>query len=125
MASRHNARGERLNHEDLLAVIEEALDAVSVIATAKQKLQAAKTIIQSRLNTSIPDSAAAPVSANNTSDRIVGTPETLSRTSIRSRTTLWQMERRGEFPKRVRLSANRVGYRERDVLNWIASREAK
>src|SRR5215467_24085 len=41
-----------------------------------------------------------------------------------SRTTRWRMERRGEFPKRIRLSAGRVGWRQADIEAWIRSRTA-
>lgn len=41
-----------------------------------------------------------------------------------SRTTRWRMERRGEFPKRVRLSPGRVGWRQADIEAWICSRAA-
>src|SRR2546426_3557030 len=39
-----------------------------------------------------------------------------------SRTTRWRMERRGEFPKRVRLSPGRVGWRQDEIRDWIDSR---
>jgi len=41
-----------------------------------------------------------------------------------SRTTRWRMERRGEFPKRVRLSPGRVGWRQAEIEAWIRSRGA-
>ena len=41
-----------------------------------------------------------------------------------SRTTRWRMERRGDFPKHVRLSPGRVGWRQADVEAWISSRAA-
>ena len=41
-----------------------------------------------------------------------------------SRTTRWRMERRGEFPKRARLSPGRVGWRQADIEAWISSRAA-
>ena len=41
-----------------------------------------------------------------------------------SRTTRWRMERRGEFPKRVRLSPGRVGWRQAEIEAWIRSRTA-
>lgn len=41
-----------------------------------------------------------------------------------SRTTRWRMERRGEFPKRVRLSPGRVGWHQADIEAWISSRAA-
>jgi predicted DNA-binding transcriptional regulator AlpA len=39
-----------------------------------------------------------------------------------SRTTLWRLERAGKFPMRLRLSANRVGWRKDEVEEWIATR---
>jgi len=39
-----------------------------------------------------------------------------------SRTTLWRMERRGDFPKRLRLGPSTVGWLESEVQDWIASR---
>jgi prophage regulatory protein len=42
-----------------------------------------------------------------------------------SRTTRWRMERRGEFPKRVRLSPGRVGWRQAEIEAWIRSHQAE
>jgi predicted DNA-binding transcriptional regulator AlpA len=39
-----------------------------------------------------------------------------------SRTTLWRLERRGEFPSRVRLGQNSVGWREEEIEQWIDAR---
>lgn len=39
-----------------------------------------------------------------------------------SRVTLWRLERAGEFPARVQLSANRVGLHGHEVQDWIKSR---
>ena len=39
-----------------------------------------------------------------------------------SRTTLWRMERRGEFPKRVHLTSSLVAWLEDEVVAWIRSR---
>jgi predicted DNA-binding transcriptional regulator AlpA len=36
-----------------------------------------------------------------------------------SRTTIWRLERHGKFPRRLRLSGNRVGWRADEVLAWI------
>jgi prophage regulatory protein len=41
-----------------------------------------------------------------------------------SRTTRWRMERRGEFPRSVRLSPGRVGWRQAEIEAWIRSRTA-
>lgn len=37
--------------------------------------------------------------------------------------TVWRLRRRGEFPSPVRLSANRIGWHEDAVNEWIASRQ--
>ena len=39
-----------------------------------------------------------------------------------SRSTVWRMEGRGEFPRRVQLSPNRVGWPESEILKWKESR---
>ena len=39
-----------------------------------------------------------------------------------SRTTLWRLERQGEFPTRIRLGLNSVGWREEEVQNWVETR---
>ena len=36
-----------------------------------------------------------------------------------SRTTLWRLEQRGEFPKKVLLSPMRKGYRLSEVKKWV------
>ena len=52
--------------------------------------------------------------------RILGEPEVHRLTNL-SRTTRWRLEREGKFPKRVRLSGNRVGWQADEVLAWIAA----
>lgn len=34
-------------------------------------------------------------------------------------TTIWKLEKQGQFPKRVKLSPNRVGWRETDLDEWV------
>jgi prophage regulatory protein len=38
------------------------------------------------------------------------------------RTTLWQLERAGDFPKRVKLVGRTVGWYASEVTNWVAAR---
>lgn len=40
-----------------------------------------------------------------------------------SRTTIWRLERAGDFPKRIRLSAGAVGYRVSEIQVWLDSRQ--
>jgi prophage regulatory protein len=40
-----------------------------------------------------------------------------------SRTTLWRMERAGDFPRRIQISAHRVGWFEAEVDAWLDGRK--
>jgi prophage regulatory protein len=46
------------------------------------------------------------------------------RTSL-SRTTLWRMVKKGDFPAAVRISENRIAWRESAVTAWIDARLAQ
>lgn len=39
-----------------------------------------------------------------------------------SRITVWRLERAGQFPKRLKLSSQAIGWRQDEVLEWIESR---
>ena len=39
-----------------------------------------------------------------------------------SKVTIWRLEQRGEFPRKLALSPNRVGWLENEVQDWISSR---
>jgi prophage regulatory protein len=39
-----------------------------------------------------------------------------------SRSTVWRLERRGAFPKHIKVSANIVAWLEEDVIEWIQSK---
>jgi prophage regulatory protein len=39
--------------------------------------------------------------------------------------TLWRLERKKLFPRRIKLGAKRVGWVEREVLDWIGDRLAE
>lgn len=42
-----------------------------------------------------------------------------------SRTTIWRLQQRGDFPKGIRLSSSRVAYATPEIQEWIASRPRK
>jgi prophage regulatory protein len=48
-------------------------------------------------------------------------PAVRERTGL-SRTTIWRLERHGEFPKHRRISANTVAWVEDEVMSWIRSK---
>ena len=54
-------------------------------------------------------------------ERILRSKEVQEMTGL-SRTTIWRMERKGEFPVRVSLGVNIVGWRFNDVTSWINNR---
>ncbi len=53
--------------------------------------------------------------------RLLRFPAVRERTGL-SRSTIWRLERRGEFPKHHRISPNVVAWVEEDVTNWIELR---
>jgi prophage regulatory protein len=54
--------------------------------------------------------------------RVLSQQAVLDRVPV-SRTTLWRMERNGLFPRRIRVSTNRVGWIEADVDAWVEGRK--
>ncbi len=70
-----------------------------------------------------PDTHEGAVQAPQAPDRIIGEREACALTSL-SRTTLWRLMRRGAFPKKIRLSPNRTGWRLSSILEWLEAREA-
>jgi len=61
---------------------------------------------------------------NRRNDRIMRMPEVLQRTGMH-RATLYRLEAKGHFPKKLALSPGCVGFYETDVEAWIAAREQK
>jgi prophage regulatory protein len=55
--------------------------------------------------------------------RLVRFPVVRQRTGL-SRSTIWRMERRGEFPRHHRISSNVVAWLEEEVSGWIRARVA-
>ena len=51
-------------------------------------------------------------------DRFLREPEVRRRTGL-SRSTRWRLEGAGKFPRRVRISANAIAWRESDIDEWI------
>ena len=53
--------------------------------------------------------------------RIMRVDEVLHMTSL-SRTLLYELIKIGAFPPAVRVGARRVGWRQGDIMEWLASR---
>jgi prophage regulatory protein len=56
--------------------------------------------------------------------RILGEKELLRKVPV-SRMTLWNWEKSGTFPKRLKLSSGRVGWIESEVDKWLAEKAAQ
>src|SRR5262249_40064074 len=52
---------------------------------------------------------------------ILRTAAVVQRTGL-SRTTLWRLERAGDFPSRIRLGVNSVGWNSDEIEAWIERR---
>jgi len=53
--------------------------------------------------------------------RIIREPECANLTGL-ARVTRYVLERRGDFPKRVKLGARSAGWYEKDIRTWLESR---
>lgn len=56
-----------------------------------------------------------------TSVKLLRFPAVRERTGL-SRSTIWRLERHGDFPKHRRISANAVAWVEEEVISWIYSK---
>ena len=56
--------------------------------------------------------------------KILSNKEDLSRVPYSS-VQIWRKENAGEFPRRVKLGANRVGWVESEIESWISSKIAE
>ena len=54
--------------------------------------------------------------------RFLRTSEVASKIGL-SRSTLWRMERSGQFPKRRQIAPGAVGWLEQEVEAWMKQRE--
>lgn len=57
-------------------------------------------------------------SATATPDRLLRFPEVRARTGL-SRSTIWRLERRGQFPRHHHISTNVVAWLESDIIHWM------
>ncbi len=53
---------------------------------------------------------------------ILSAKEVIHKISL-SRTTIWRMEIRGDFPRRIILSPGRVGWKADEIEEWIETRQ--
>ncbi len=54
--------------------------------------------------------------------KILRTSQVMGTTGL-SRSTIWRLERGGEFPARVQLSTNSIGWIDSEVYEWLKQRK--
>ena len=74
-------------------------------------------LLSNTTNNRIPASS----TTSNIPDRIIRAKEVQGMTGL-SRTTLWRMEQKSEFPRRVSLGGNIVGWHLNEISQWINQR---
>jgi prophage regulatory protein len=79
----------------------------------KQQLNGHKNLEPHTGSSGLPDSVPALM--------LLRFPAIHARTGL-SRSTIWRLERRGEFPRRHRISTNAVAWIEEEVMTWIRTR---
>ena len=57
-------------------------------------------------------------------ERFLCIEEVLEKTSFRSKSSIYDLERAGEFPSRINIFGRRVGWLESEIEIWMASRVA-
>jgi predicted DNA-binding transcriptional regulator AlpA len=68
-----------------------------------------------------PAAVAPPSDSGPRLPRLISFREVAQRVGL-SRSTVWRMERAGQFPKRRRLSVNRVAWWEPEIEEWLRRR---
>lgn len=58
----------------------------------------------------------------NPSDEIIR-PRDLPAVTGLSKTTCWRLLLAGDFPKKIKLSAGRTGYKKTEIMAWLESRQ--
>ena len=53
--------------------------------------------------------------------QLINKADVIKLTSL-SQSTLWRLERKGQFPKKIQISTGRIAYSESQVMDWIQSR---
>jgi len=77
------------------------------------------------LNGSIQQSQASVISdvSSSEDDRILRMKEVRKLTGV-SRSTIWRLEKSGQFPRRVALGLSSIGWLKSDVLDWLNQRKS-
>jgi prophage regulatory protein len=89
--------------------------ALTVLDDLRRELHGVKKHLQAANLEAPPVVVVEPI--RNDDDRFLCTKEVIKVSSL-SRTSIWAAMKRGDFPKSVKLSSGRVGWRARDIRSW-------
>lgn len=62
--------------------------------------------------------------ANNVTDntpRLINIKEVMNRTSLKT-TAIYSLMKKGEFPRSIKITADRIGWLESDINEWITAK---
>src|SRR4029453_6678788 len=94
------------------------------VATVILHRVASAEVRKARVSDDDTDASEHPAQAERPPARLLRCREVCARTGL-SRTTLWRLECRGQFPSRRQLATNTVGWLEAEVEGWIATRVSR
>ena len=110
-------------HGQQLEIARRMLEDAGMLVDVQQRASA----VLNQLRSMRPDSplsapqSAAAAPAPGSGPRILRFAEVSQRIGL-SRSSVWRMERKGEFPRHRRLSSNSVGWLETEIEAWLRNR---
>jgi prophage regulatory protein len=109
-------------NEVALRVQDDVRTLVDLHRETTELLSVLRSLPSERPSAQVTVSAAAPTPDNGPRlPRLIPFRELAQRVAL-SRSTIWRMERAGQFPKRRRLSVNKVAWWEPEIEEWLQSR---
>ena len=111
--------------ENVLRILDDARSLVNLHRETTELLYRLRSLPSERPSALAPTPVAAPTSDGKPRlPRLISFREVAQRVGL-SRSSVWRMERVGQFPKRRRLSVNRVAWWEPEIEEWLRSRERR
>jgi prophage regulatory protein len=111
-------------NEVVLRVRDDVRTLVDLHRETTELLYILRSLPSDRLSAQTPTPAAAAPKTDSAPrlSRLISFREVAQRVGL-SRSSVWRMERAGQFPKRRRLSVNRVAWWEAEIEEWLHDRQ--
>ncbi len=94
---------------------------ISYIQVDKKRVELFGYQLLEYLLNQVKDNTPVTMKPPETSERILRIKEVVHITGL-SRTTIWRLENKGTFPRRVSLGGSRVGWRLSEINQWLGTR---